>query len=297
MNLLNVIIGYNRFYLLKNCVESFFEFGPEGDLLIIDDGSDDQRIINYLKEVEQKRNVKVMFIPRGPERGHGGLYDNMNLASEYAILNDYSHIFFIQDDQQFMWKDADFEDKIESIFKHRPNAAMIQPLFQKALTFESLKRNLERDYAVNCWKVKNYGICDVGVMQVSLIKEKKFKFLQDEGENARKWLELGYNLYSIFTPTLTFVPWVESFLGDKKVGKERKPVNKYYLKPLGKNQQLKLISVGLSEFPFCEDYCFPWGWKCLSPYWFTRGRYEYIKLLIKRILQDKRWMPKFVKSL
>jgi len=36
----------------------------------------------------------------------------------------------------------------------------------------------------------------------------------------------------------------------------------------------------LAKLPCHEDYCLPWGWRCLSPYWYSTPNWrDYLRLL------------------
>jgi len=290
MKLLNVIFSYNRYYLFKNTVESCLEFGPEGDLLIVDDGSDDVRIIEYLKELKD-RKINVIIRDKHLNGFHGKLYDNMDLATDYAIKNNYKYIFYIQDDMQFMWKDNSFITKVETIFNNNKNVSMISPLFQKGILSDKFNEHFEIISECNCWCRRLYAICDIGIMSVDLLKEKKWKFKKSETENCNTWYNWGYKLYIIKPPILSWIPWsgIEWILTGAI--KNMSPKNRYLLKPFTNEQIDILTNSDLKDIPTHEKYCFPWGWKCLSPYWFTGGRRDYIKLTMKKFFK-KGILPK-----
>lgn len=292
MKLLTAIFSYNRYYLLKNAIESFYEFGPDSDLLVVDDGSSDSRIREYLEHVKKEKGAAVIVSTSHIYGFHGGLYENMNRAVEYALARDYTHIFFVQDDMQFMWEDESFLQRVKGIFDGLTDAAMILPVFQKGIVQDTFKERFEVHPNWYVWHLKPYGICDLGIMPLSLIKKHKWGFGESEGKNGQIWRELGYKLYVTTTPIIAWVPWPQVKKFNKIFGSERKPMSKYFLKPLTKEQIQKLEGQGVSAIPCHEDFCFPWGWRCLSPYWFTHNRGEYIKLILKGILKGR--YPKIV---
>jgi hypothetical protein len=288
IKLLKAVFSYNRFYLFKNTMESLLEFGPPGDTLVVDDGSNDLRLIDYL-ETLKSRGVKVVNQESHLPGFHGGLYVNMNRAVQHAVDNGYSHIFFIQDDVQFMWKDSEILSRINRVFLTCQDAAMVLPIFQKGILEPTLKSRLEPNVSGDCWHLNPYGICDLGVMPVSLLRDRKWKFGESEGENGKIWQEWGYKMYVLPSPTVAWVPWPAIRTQNRSLYSERSPSRKYFLKPLTEQQIADLRVKGLSEIPIHENYCYPWGWRCLKPYWFTKGRREYARML----WQMRRW-PRWV---
>ncbi len=294
MQLLTALFSYNRYYLLKNTIDSWIEFGPGGDLLIIDDGSDDLRLVSYLKELTNRNRITVIQRNQNHLNVHGGLYANMTLATQYAIDHAYEYIFFLQDDVQFMWRDEQFLDRIRTIFATCTDAAMITPFFHRAIMARQMRKRLIPHASGLCWHLLPYGIIDIGIMPVQLLKEKKYIFRNSETENSFAWKAWGYKLYSMPAPILAFIPWPEVRSSGRKMGFERLPKRKYFLKPLNEERIAKLKNQGLSIADH-EDYCLPWGWSCLSPYWFTKFSNEYWKYLWKSIRHNERW-PKWIRG-
>ncbi len=294
MRLLAALFCYNRYHLLHNSIQSFLAYGPDADLLVVDDGSDDPRVIAYLEEVKTRPRVTVIRRDRQATDGHGGLYPNMDKAVDQAIAHDYSHIFFLQDDVQFMWKDPQFEARVEHVFKTRPNAAMVNCFFLKGIIARQLRERLEPHEEAKAWHIKPYGIVDIGIMPVALLKEKQWRFIGTENKNSAIWVDWGYKLYALSAPTLAFIPWPEVRVNDKVSGKERTPKREYFLKPLDDAQIKKLQSLPLSVIPYHEHYCLPWGWKCFSPYWFTKFSWKHYMRYLKECITDGDFMPKWV---
>lgn len=293
MKLLTAIFSYNRFYLLRNAVESFFEFGPGGDLLIVDDGSNDPRIAAYLSQIQEEKRATVIFNTGHKKDFTGGLYNNMNRAIEYSLQFEYSHVFFVQDDIQFMWRDIDFQKRVEEFFSSCLDASMVSFVFQKGIVRHMLPERLELASNGLAWSVRPYGVLDQGVMPLSLIRKQKFRFGQ-RGERENPWRQWGYKAYLAPEPIFAFVPWPNTWRFDKPSGNEKKPAQKYFLKPLTEQQTKRLHSMGMDHIAYHEDFCFPWGWRCLSPYWFTKKSFEYIKLLMQGLLSGKGFVPRMV---
>jgi glycosyltransferase involved in cell wall biosynthesis len=285
MRLLYAITSYNRYFLLKNTVESVFAFAPQGDVLIADDGSTDQALLQYYRQLEAEGRVVVLQKSHAgdAQKMHGGLYDCMNRATEYAIEKGYSHIFYLQDDVQFMWKDSDLLHRIEHVFATHADAAMVNPIFQKKIIARSMRDRLEPYGDADAWHLKPYGIADIGCVRVELLKEKQWRFGATETKNHVQWSTWGYKLYCLRCPVLAWVPWPPVYNRERRQGVERKPRRAFLLKPLSERQVKTLRSLPLQKIPYTEDFCFPWGWWCWSPYCFTILNMEYWNNLRKAV--------------
>lgn len=294
MRLLTAVFSYNRYFLLKNTLDSWMEYGPGGDLLIVDDGSTDTRVEALLAEVAQKPGCTVRSQSRDNGQAHGGLYANMNVAAAHAIERGYDYVFFLQDDLQFMWKDDGFQERVERIFRDCPDAAMVSPVFQRGILAPQMRQRLVPHPSGPCWHLTPYAIVDVGIMPVRLLKEKEWLFGKEERSNSDHWVKWGYKLYAMRAPTVAFVPWPEVWSGTGRFGKERSPKEAYFLKPLDDTQTSALRSS--TDIPFAEDYCLPWKWSCLSPYWLTKFSWKYYKKYAwERIKNGDGW-PKIVRA-
>lgn len=298
MKLLIAIFSYNRYWLLRNMVESAIEYGPEGDIIIIDDGSPDQRIGMYLHGVcqrEQKR--KVVFLQQDARREknlHGGLYSNMNLACEWAFKEGYSHIYFTQDDMQFIWQDQNFARRCVEMFTANNDIAMVAPLFMKKFMRNTLPPRCEKGVGgKGCFHIKPYGLCDVGVVPLDLLRSKDWKFRSSENENGKVWREWGFKYCVMQPPHLVWIPWpyaraiqqAAAVVGD----------GQYLMKPLNSQQIKSLQQVREAEdITFAEDYCMPNRWRCLQPYWFTGYRWNSPRFLLEYLSWciSARMMPK-----
>jgi len=273
MKLLNCIFSYNRFYYLKNTVESLLEFFRFGDTIVFDDGSDDLAVVNYLSELEN-RGIQVIRQHRWSEEYylymHGGYYENHDQGIAFASDHGYDYIRFIDDDVQFMWHDPEFLNRVERIFRTFPDALQIIDFFSNAIGRDRAIRRLQPILHANCYYNYPFGMCTMGIVSVNLFKEHRFRYGNGrEMTNSNWWRRRGYKAYALHAPTMVQVPWPEVIQDGKRVAKGCKPVNKYYLKPLDSLQIERLVSRPLEEIPFAEDYCLPWGWTCPKPYCYS----------------------------
>ncbi len=277
MKLLNCVFTYNRPHYFRNTIESLLEYFKFGDTVAFDDGSDDPEQLQYLAQVE-KKGITVIRRERphdSAQRLLGGLYASMNHALELAIQEGYEYAQFVQDDMQFMWHDPDLLVKVRQIFDAFSNASQVSLDFFKALAWDAPEQ-LEYVSCPQCYRHKSYGIFDVGVIHLDRLRRENFRFGRWEAETGRAFFQKGYRVYYVHSPVLARIPWEISFKRGQKSGRLRLPHERYYMKPLTTEQVRKLTSRPLQELAYYEDYCFPWRWGCLTPYWhgvFTSSSY------------------------
>lgn len=82
-----IIPNYQQFSYLKNLINQFRFYYPENPVVVIDNGSDYQPLLNYLNYLQEKENVQVVLT------GKNEFIENINkyLASakpEYYIISD-----------------------------------------------------------------------------------------------------------------------------------------------------------------------------------------------------------------
>ena len=278
---LNCVIAYNRFHYLKNSINSLNQYFKIGDLLVVDDGSEEPELQKYLEELETGNT----FVIRQKHEEHtqwlyGGLYSAMNKGIEFALEREYDFINFVQDDTQFVWYDPHFMEKVLGTFEQYPDAIQVSYHFFKKIMITWVTRRIEYYAEANCYHFKPYTISDLGIVPLSLIKKHGFRINGSENERNGVLHPQGFKRYSLHSPILAWIPWPTTFRKRASFGQVLPPPRKYYLKPLSSDQINKLTLRPLNVMPCHEDYCLPWGWRCLYPYWFTKPNWkEYITLL------------------
>lgn len=118
-----------------------------------------------------------------------------------------------------------------------------------------------------------------------------FRILKHDPTNpAWAGRDRGYNRFQLRDPFIAEIPWPATRRGGKIIGKEGPPRERYYLKPLDQDQITALQARPIQEYPYLEDYCFPWGYACLTPIWVTNPSIEYIESLITRRIKAKKFI-------
>lgn len=288
MRLLNCVFTYNRPQYLRNAIDSLAEYFTWGDTIVFDDGSDDADQQRYLSQAEQG-GISVIRRERQADdvkRSLGGLYAAMNRALEVATERGYDYAQFFQDDMQFMWRDPEQLEKVHGIFDAFPDAAQVSLDFFKALS-PDIPRELELVASPPCYRHRRFGIFDTGILHLGRLRQAHFRFGGWEKETGEAFYRKGYRVYYVHSPVLTRIPWEMTVKRGQRRGRLRLPRERYYMKPLNGEQVRRLTSRPLEEVAYYEDYCFPWGWGCLTPYWhgvFTSSSYwKYIRLLSRLV--------------
>jgi glycosyltransferase involved in cell wall biosynthesis len=280
LKLLNCVISFQRLPYLRNTVESLLEFFKLGDTLIVDNGSKDTELHRYLDRLEA-RGVSTLRRgwrgDRDPVRV--GYHEGMNEAIDYAAEKGYDYVQFVEDDMQFMWHDPSVLEKVERVFVRRPDASWVCPIFFDR-SDPLCPENLEPSPAVNGYRDALYSAHTTGFMPVSLSTEHGFRFTGEE-HNERYLKVRGFHVYYLHSPVAAWLPWAAGYRYGKLEGSIRPPAKEYYLKPLTQAQIDSLTQRPLSDIPYDDRYCRPWGWAALKPYLsYLRDDRDYARRLL-----------------
>ncbi len=278
VRILTCLTSYERYAYLRNAVESLLEYFPFGDVLVIDNGSQNPELNQYLDVLEQ-RNIMVWrrkwtgdLDPHRP-----GLVEGLKMAAAFAEKQNYEFIQFVEDDCQYIWRDVSLPEKIEAIFSQCPDAVQVFPMFPSLLDPASDPQVYEPVANLGCYRHKTRSWGMIGISPVSLFKKHQF-VPQEESKNIQFWDSKGFRVYYINMPVLGWIPWPASYRSGNLHGRLFPPVNKYYLKPLSNTQISTLVTRPMSAPPLAEAYCRPWGWASLTPMSFVPwGSAEYAR--------------------
>jgi hypothetical protein len=271
-------------------VESWYEYFRLGDLLVIDDDSDEPETLKYL-DVLEKSGTSVYRVkqPSLVAYKNGGLHENMDFAISHAASKGYDYVFFIQDDNQFVWHDPEIVEKVHDYFTRFPKLCMVQNVFLGGIRRAAgrLKDGVKIIENESSYHVKGNAMLDVGIVKTSLIQKHGFKWaLGKEWDANRWWRHKGYFALLLKAPNLCFIP-------EPDVVRERvlstvrsKPPFKYFMKPLDESQIDRLLQMKLEDIPIWEDFCETWGWHCKKPY-FWRSYEDYYIHYYKAIYSRK----------
>ena len=293
MRMLSCIFSFNRYEFLKNCVESWYEFFRCGDLLIVDDDSDQPEMLEYLDVLE--KNGTLVYRAKPPSliaSKNGGLNANMDFAISYAESHGYDYVFFIQDDNQFVWHDPKILERVDDYFTRFPNLCMVQTLFIVGLPRATGRLNDEVQLVEEGPGYSHYlAMRDIGIVKPALIQKYGFKYgLGNEFAAHQWWRHKGYFSLILKAPILCFIPYPDVVRERVLTNDRRKPPAKYFMKPLDESQIDRLLHMELDDIPIWEDFCETWGWYCKKPY-FWRSYADYYVHYYQRIFSRKYARP------
>ena len=295
MKLLNCIISYNRYYYLKNLIESLEEFFPYGDTVIIDDQSDNPSTKEYLNELRSK-GIPV-FSTTVDKTGllHGGLYHAMDMGMQYAVENGYDYINYLQDDLQCMWYDGQFEQRVTKLFSFSDKVLSVHSVFLKKIMAYELTERIKLYPQLDAYHLTPYAIPDISIVPVDRFTRLGVKFADSTNENAfnKTLYERGFITLIPKVPHFAWIPWPETTRYGVSAGDEAPPVTKYYYKPISGRQLDKFKKRRLSSLPFVESYAHTWRYFSLKPYWFTNYSRQYMRMLRRNISAGHYTLPHY----
>lgn len=266
MKALTAVFTYNRGDLLDNCLRSLEQFGPGGDILVVDDGSDQPQQRRVLDAWSGRDGITVVRQEHRQDARLGGLYNNMQFAYDWAAEHGYELLLLNQDDQQFMWRDTGFWDKAARVFSARPKAIQFRPQFEKSLFQHDHANRFEYVEELAAWRHRKARFTAVGVFSVSRLQAFDWSFAGSEVDNHQQAAELELELYVPAIPTMAFVPEAPTWHNAEASGRELSSPREFYLKPLDEQQLEQLNRDAGRTVAYIERYCLPWGWRTLSPY-------------------------------
>lgn len=254
------VFSYNRGEFLQNLLDSVHEFYPDAHLALFDDGSDDPIVKNILNQLPIGTYVHITN-RQEPECKHGGLYNMMNDAIEYAKGKSYKYAYFVQDDMQYLWRDEQLPQRLATIFSDESclmcNNAFLQRIFRNDAHYR-----LPQSSKTKKFQFVNQGVADVGIIDLEKARKVDFYFpYHGEMKNAAYWYKKGYRMLWLPQPSVAWVPWPKVYRFRKyKDGK----VHKLY--PIKENQ---LERVKNNEgYIYLEDYSTT-DRLLLKPYWLS----------------------------
>jgi hypothetical protein len=295
MKWLAVFVSYNFAHYLRNAVASCREFFPDADVLVVDNGSTNSAMHSLLRELESDSSIMVRRRANNDNsRKVGSLYDGYNEAIDYALERNYELILFANDDVQFVRSDPTLAATVRRIYELAPNTSNVDILFSKRIAPRPLA-SLDAISGTAASLERTSGISDNGFLSADFLRRTGFRFLSSEHEHSRQMLDKGFRMAKLHAPVLAYVPWVATRREGRVIGHEAPPPRKYYLKPFSAEESNRLINAELNEIPTFDDWCRPWGWSCLRPFWATTFSPEYTSICWRGMRAgDTRLRPHFV---
>lgn len=279
------LITCNRFHYFKSCLESVIEFIDMDriDILICDNATVESGFDDYVNGiVSQYPNITFK---KFEDRSRNELHRSMNYSIEFARERGCKVINFVQDDFQFLYRYDKLIDDVEEIFDTRKNIVQIN--CNMVWKRKSKKIGRLKPFNING---TNYCIlvsknpCDNGFTRVDIYDkiglypknvvtsrgDYKYGKVKDKGLHGEVWFgrqcsKKGFKRAITFHPNAALLFDGAYVRGDKRYGRYFPPPNKYYIRPLNKNE---IQEVGKRDsnkkWIFIENFCTPDGWKPMT---------------------------------
>ncbi len=283
------IFTCNRFFYMKNCLESIIECVDldRVKLLICDNNTVEKEFDPYINEMASKYNIEVQ---KFTDRTRNELYRAMNWAIKYGLNNKFKIINFIQDDYQYMYRRDDHLEEIERIFKKQSEIVQIHTnmVWKRKRKGQGkikiFKRNNTR-YAIFLEKrAVDNGFTRLEVYQktglyptnvVSWGGNTKVGFGKRPGrykgvENGEVWFgrccaQMHMNRINSLCPNLGMMYDCAYVRGDVRGGRYFPPPGRFYMKMLDQKQIDQIIRNNKKKkFTYIEDLCIADGWEAMT---------------------------------
>ena len=263
-DLIFCVFSFNRYRYLKNLVSSIDAFYPDVTVVIFDDNSTEQELLDYYKQLDLKENYSIIKqnAASTDKSKHGGLYQQMNTALDYCWEKNINFVFFIQDDMQFV-QSLDLPALCKQYFMKRENVLMFSPLFMQKIFLPEIEKYIGKKEGT--YFFKEYGVADAGIINLGRAKAAGLQFSsRGEKYNGNIYHDLGYRLILAMNPCLAWVPWAISYKHDTRKGVFLYRKDRLFIKPLSGEKRDKLLNN--NDIPFLEDFTRLNVWWIPRPY-------------------------------
>lgn len=276
------ILTTNRFYYLRNCVDSLFDFVDLSDcrVMIIDTCTVEDGIEEYYDELGDRVIVKK-FKDRIPNE----LYRAMNYAIKYCRKHKIPVVNFIQDDYQYLYHLPKIVDNVFALFKKYKSVGQIQTnLVWKRKKVGGYKCKMVDgiNYAILRDKIpvdtgftrvgiyKKIGLYPSGVISYDQKSHKTHGFGKNRYKkttNGELWFggqcrKRGIQRAISLHPNMTMMFDCAYVRKWQRFGKYFPPPNKYYIKPFDEERIAHISRRNRKrKFTYIEKVTEPDGWE------------------------------------
>jgi hypothetical protein len=281
LHFLTAVFSYNRGQLLENCVRSIERFSPSTDIVVFDDQSEDPRTRDALRYLVDRGHEVLESGSEGTDAVHGNLFTNMNRALDVAHRRGSRLLHLMQDDTQFLWREAALAENVTRILDAFPDACQVTTHFWRRLGITS--PTILPDLRV--YRMASTG--DLGFVDVDRLLDRGFRFENSERGSALRARRIGLEAYSLADPVVARVPWPMHARHRRMLGKEKPAGGEFLLTPLDEPTVSSLLARDVQVLPYGEDYYAPWGWRCWKPYPISPSYASWLKALTTIAVQRR----------
>lgn len=272
---MTAVFSYNRGQLLSNCVRSIERFSPPTTLVVFDDRSDDPETVGVLEQIAA-RGHEVVVSEDISIAEYGNHNANLDRAVQLARARGHRLLHLVEDDTQFVWHNPELPNQVSALFDVFPDAAQVSPLFWKFASKASGALFAEH----SAYRLRQAPGCAIGFVDVDRLAERGFRHRADEAETIQLGDALGLELLAFVHPVVTRVPWPMYTRHRVRRGRRTGGARPFLVKPLDETAISRLVGRDLETPPYAEHYCFPWGWRCWSPYGWTSSHGTWARGLV-----------------
>ena len=255
-NTLLCVFSFNMGRTLGTCLESTFSNCAGFPVVLMDDNSTDETTLAVIEEY-RSRFLRV-FVSKEPKGGrrHGNLYSNIQRMCAFAGENGYDYLFMIQDDMQFVRPmDEAVCEEYAGLFR-RPDVLQVDPRFLR----RGAEYDILEDLRAYCFPPTDdrRSYADVGILNLSIIRDIGWRFLDSERANKEALTALGYRRLFPFTPIVMHVPFPKTY----RKGRARWslfPFNRgrYQFHSMTAGERAAMDSRDLAVIPYFRDFLRP----------------------------------------
>lgn len=244
-DVLIAVFSFNMGSTLDNCLEYLDRFCPGVDVVLIDDASTEPMTLKTIEKWRPRLIDAIFNLTPKTGQKHGNLYANISAMCTYATDRGYKYLFMLQDDMQFVRPLTDAVlSEYQSLFDSSERVLQISTCFLRRGKYEVLP-------SVKAYK--NFGpssYADVGILDLSRLKESSWAFQDSERANRDGLHALGYTRLLSFTPVVMHVPFPERYRNGKlKSSMFLRNRGKYGWHPMSDEEIVEMDSRDVSVFP------------------------------------------------
>lgn len=276
------LITCNRFYYFKNCLESIVKCVDldKVKLLVCDNNTIEPGFDEYLDRASLLYDIEVK---KFKDRTKNELYRAMMWGVEFAKINEYQIIDFIQDDFQYLYEYDKHLDDVDRLFDKHPELVQVNVNMgwrRKAAKIGKIKviESKGTKYGVLLNKVP----CDNGFTRVSVYdkigpypdasiswghggKDRYRNKLNGEIWFGKQCKKRGLQRALTYMPNCGMMFDCAYVRGDERFGRYFSPPGHFYIKMLDDDRISDIRRKhNKVKYSFIEEFCEPDGWKPLT---------------------------------
>lgn len=265
------VFSYNRGKFLNNCIKSIERNYQNPSITIVDDSSNDNETLLYLKKLKQKYRVITPHHKNEKNTKHGNLYKNKNWVMNEAKDKNFKQVMLLPEDMQFVRPITNiFFKDLDLFFNYSKNSFQTFIIFKEkvfSLNENPIENSLclqkNSNFFIKNKKEVEHQRCifsDFGIIRVDRFFDLFEKFEDNELLSIIKCKQRGIKtgLYSYpFCSLLPFNKYCRIKNNNEKLTKLLNKISKtgfYPYNDMSSNQVKNLLKKPNNVIAFAEDW-------------------------------------------